>query len=195
MLLLKESQVEFQNVINPSSDGSIPVIGVLYEQQLFKQLKSFPKDKLESAQKLMRQLSLDPKESFLLLEEAEAYSIWCLDSKLRSIDPDLAKDKPEAKPEPVAEDPIAKIDLKELVREMRDIGGVKIKDRRYRLNVYPRCMVGSEMTTWMVRKFFIAEPDAVRLGQRLIDEKLLHHVTDDRDFEDGFFFYRFYWDE
>ncbi len=195
MLLLKESQVKFQNVINPSSDESIPVIGVLHENKLFKQLKSFPKDKLESAQKLMRQLSLDPKETFLLLEEAEAYSIWCLDPKLKSSDPLLAEDKPAPQQEPIAEDPIAKIDLKELVREMRDIGGVKIKDRRYRLNVYPRCMVGSEMTTWMVRKFFLSETDAVRLGQRLIDEKLLHHVTDDRAFEDGFFFYRFYWDE
>jgi Domain found in Dishevelled, Egl-10, and Pleckstrin (DEP) len=56
-------------------------------------------------------------------------------------------------------------------------------------------MLSSEMTTWLVRKFFLSEADAVKLGQRLIDEKLMHHVTDDHHFEDGFFFYRFYWDE
>ena len=36
---------------------------------------------------------------------------------------------------------------------------------------------------------------AVRLGQRLIDEKFIHHVTDDHPFINDFFFYRFYWDE
>ena len=94
-----------------------------------------------------------------------------------------------------SDDWINKIDLKELVREMRDIGGIKIKDRRYRLTVYPRCFIGSEATTWLVRRFFVAEAEAVKLGQRLIDAKLLHHVTDSHPFEDGYFFYRFYWDE
>jgi Domain found in Dishevelled, Egl-10, and Pleckstrin (DEP) len=187
MLLLKESQVEFKDVINPGGDRSIPVIGVLYQNKLFKHLKSFPKDKLESAQQLTRQLSLDPTVVCLMLEEADRYTIWCQDTKLQSYDASPTDRNITT--------PIGKIDLKELVREMRDIGGVKIKDRRYRLNVYPRCMVGSEMTTWMVRRFFLAETDAVKLGQRLIDEKLLHHVTDSHPFEDGLFFYRFYWDE
>jgi Domain found in Dishevelled, Egl-10, and Pleckstrin (DEP) len=186
MLSLKESQIQFQDVIDPNSDRPIPIVGVVYQNKLFKKLKSFPKDKLESAQQLTRQLSLDPKVVCLMLEEADNYTIWSHDSKLKSYD---------AAQVDRLSDPIGKIDLKDLVRQMRDIGGVKIKDRRYRLNVYPRCMVGSEMTTWLVRKFFLAEADAVKLGQRLIDEKLLHHVTDSHPFEDGFFFYRFYWDE
>jgi Domain found in Dishevelled, Egl-10, and Pleckstrin (DEP) len=187
MLLLKKDQVQFQDVINPDSEQPTPVIGIFYQNKLFKHLKSFPKDKLESAQKLMRQLSLDPKEAFLLLEETEQYTIWCQDSKLKSFNA-IKKDNK-------TQDLTSEIDLKELVREMRDIGGIKIKDRRYRLTVYPRCMVGSEATTWLVRKFFISEAEAVKLGQRLIDAKLLHHVTDSHPFEDGFFFYRFYWDE
>lgn len=186
MLLLKESQVQFQDVINPDSKQPIPIIGLFYQNQLFKKLKSFPKDKLESAQQLTRQLSLDPKTLCLMLEEADKYTVWCQDSKLKSYD---------ASQVDLINDSIGKIDLKELVRQMRDIGGVKIKDRRYRLTIYPRCMLGSEMTTWMVRKFFLSETDAIKLGQRLIDEKLMHHVTDDHHFEDGFFFYRFYWDE
>ena len=187
MLLLKESQVEFQDAIDPDNDPPIPVIGVLYQNRLFKHLKSFPKDKLDSARQLSRQLSLDPTMVCLMLEEADRYTIWSQDAKLQPYEASQIKGNITTT--------IGKIDLKELVREMRDIGGVKIKDRRYRMNVYPRCMVGSEMTTWMVRRFFLEEADAVKLGQRLIDEKLLHHVTDSHPFEDGFFFYRFYWDE
>jgi Domain found in Dishevelled, Egl-10, and Pleckstrin (DEP) len=182
MLLLKEDQVQFQDVVNPDSEQPTPVIGILYQNKLFKHLKSFPKDKLESAQKLTRQLSLDPKTICLMLEEAKKYTIWCHDAKLQAYDNSNV-------------DRTSEIDLKELVREMRDIGGIKIQDRRYRLTVYPRCMVGSEATTWLVRRFFLSEADAVKLGQRLIDAKLLHHVTDSHPFEDGFFFYRFYWDE
>jgi Domain found in Dishevelled, Egl-10, and Pleckstrin (DEP) len=186
MLLLKENQVQFQDVINPDSEQPTPVIGISYQNKLFKHLKSFSKDKLESAQQLTRQLSLDPTVVCLMLEEADKYTIWCQDSKLKSYD---------ASQDDRANNRISEIDLKELVREMRDIGGIKIKDRRYRLTVYPRCMIGSEATTWLVRKFFISEAEAVKLGQRLIDVKLLHHVTDSHPFEDGFFFYRFYWDE
>ena len=182
MLLIKEDQVQFQDVINPGSEQPIPVIGIIYQDKIFKHLKSFPKDKLASAQQLMRQLSLDPSAICLMLEQAETYTIWCLDAKLKI----YARNQVDRTNE---------IDLKELVREMRDIGGVKIKDRRYRLTVYPRCIVGSEATTWLVRKFFLSEAEAVKLGQRLIDARLLHHVTDSHPFEDGFFFYRFYWDE
>jgi hypothetical protein len=185
MLLLKKDQVQFQDVINPDSQQPLPIIGIFYQNQLFKHLKSFPKDKLDSARQLTRQLSLDPKVICLMLEETDKYTIWCQDSKLKSYDSSSNK----------SVDLTSGIDLKELVREMRDIGGIKIQDRRYRLNVYPRCLVGSEATTWLVRKFFISDTEAVKLGQKLIDAKLMHHVTDSHPFEDGFFFYRFYWDE
>jgi hypothetical protein len=61
MLLLKEDQVQFQDVINSESEQPTPIIGVFYQNRLYKQLKSCSKDKLESAQQLARQLSLDPE--------------------------------------------------------------------------------------------------------------------------------------
>jgi hypothetical protein len=183
MLLLPETQIEFQEVINPDSENPMPIIGVFYQDRLYKKLKSFPKERLESAQQLVRQLSLDPQVSLLILEGEQKYTVWCYDSRLTSY---------QAKQ---TDNWIHKIDLKELVKEMRDIGGVKIQDRRYRLTVYKRCMIGAEIATWLVRKFFVSEIEAVKLGQRLIDEKLMHHVTDEHPFADGFFFYRFYWDE
>jgi Domain found in Dishevelled, Egl-10, and Pleckstrin (DEP) len=183
MLLLKEGQIQFQEVINPEHEQPEPFLGVFYQDKLFKKLKSFPKDRLESAQQFTRQLSLDPRVACLMLEGDEKYTVWYQDTNLRAYDASQVGDW------------ISKINLKELVREMRDIGGIKIKDRRYRLNIYPRCMVGSEASTWLMRRFSVSDIDAVKLGQRLIDENLLHHVTDSHPFEDGFFFYRFYWDE
>ena len=84
MLLLKESQVEFQDAIDPDSDRSIPIIGVLYQNRLFKHLKSFPKDKLDPVRQLSHQLSLDPTMVCLMLEEADRYTIWSQDTKLQS---------------------------------------------------------------------------------------------------------------
>jgi hypothetical protein len=183
MLLLKEDQVRFEDAIDPGSENPKPLLGLFYQNKIFKKLRSFPKERLESVQQFMRQLSLNQDVAYLVTEGTDKYTIWYEDAKLQAYDRSRSDDW------------INKIDLKELVREMRDIGGIKIKDRRYRLTVYPRCFIGSEATTWLVRRFFVAEAEAVKLGQRLIEAKLLHHVTDSHPFEDGYFFYRFYWDE
>jgi hypothetical protein len=183
MLLLKEDQVQFQEAIDLDSSHPKPLLGLFYQNKIFKKLRSFPKERLESVQQFMRQLAINKDVAYLVTEGAEKYTIWYEDTKLKPYDPTQSDDW------------ISKIDLKELVREMRDIGGIKIQDRRYRLTVYPRCFVGGEATTWFVRRFHLAEADAVKLGQRMIDTKLMHHVTDGHPFEDGYFFYRFYWDE
>jgi Domain found in Dishevelled, Egl-10, and Pleckstrin (DEP) len=183
MLLLKEDRVQFQEVINPESDRAQPFIGVFYQGKFFEKLKSFPREQFESAQQRMRQLSLNKEAVYLLLEESEDYTIWCQQEKLELYNVKGSKDW------------ISGIDLKSLVSEMRDINGIKIQDRRYRLVVYPRCFVGSEATIWLVHRFGIYESEAVELGQRLIDDKLMHHVANDHPFKNGHFFYRFYWDE
>lgn len=78
---------------------------------------------------------------------------------------------------------------------MRNIGAIKIKDRRYKLKVYPKCFVVNEAVAWMKSEFNLSTEQAIRLGQRLIDEKIIHHVVDRQKFADEFLFYRFYWDE
>jgi hypothetical protein len=183
MLLIEENQVQVQEVINLEEDHPRPFIGIVYQNKLFKKLKSFPKDRFERAQHYLRELSSNRDTIYLMTQGAEKYIIWCEDARLQAYDASQSDAW------------ISKIDLKNLVREMRDIGGIKIQDRRYRLMVYPRCFVGSEATAWLVHRFQISTAEAVKLGQRLIDAKLMHHVTDDHDFKDGYFFYRFYWDD
>jgi hypothetical protein len=55
--------------------------------------------------------------------------------------------------------------------------------------------VGREAVDWLAATYGIGREDAVTLGQRLVDLRLAHHVLDEHDFVDGYYFYRFYDDE
>ncbi|NES80056.1 MAG: mechanosensitive ion channel [Moorea sp. SIO2B7] len=87
------------------------------------------------------------------------------------------------------------VDIEDLVVTMRGSEGLEIKDRRYRLNTYPDCFIGSEAVDWLVQKHNCMRSEAVKLGQRLVDRGIIHHVTDEHPFEDDYLFYRFYADE
>jgi len=87
------------------------------------------------------------------------------------------------------------IDIEKVAARMRGEGGVKIKDRRYRLNVYPSCFVGSEAVSWLVECYGCTRDEAVALGKRLGDRGIIHHVADEHPFQDKYLFYRFYADE
>ncbi|MCA1994006.1 MAG: mechanosensitive ion channel, partial [Coleofasciculus sp. S288] len=86
-------------------------------------------------------------------------------------------------------------EVEELVAAMRGEGGLAIADRRYRLNLYPACFIGSEAVEWLVHKRNCTREEAIDLGQLLVDWGIIHHVLDEHPFRDGYFFYRFYADE
>jgi small-conductance mechanosensitive channel len=87
------------------------------------------------------------------------------------------------------------LDLEQLAARMRGADGVAIADRRHLLSLYPRCFVGADAVDWLMRTEDLARDEAIRLGQRLVDRGLLHHVLDEHPFRDGPLFYRFYADE
>jgi len=67
-----------------------------------------------------------------------------------------------------------------------------IRDRKWMLKSYPRCFVGSECVSYLLaRKHAATREDAVALGQMLVDNNIIAHVTKDHGFKDGTFFYRF----
>lgn len=82
-----------------------------------------------------------------------------------------------------------------LVNDIRGDNGIEIKDRNYKLRIYPQCFIGNNAVEWMCNKYNISIPEALKLGQQLIEEKIIHHVTDDHDFKNAYLFYRFYIDE
>ena len=86
-------------------------------------------------------------------------------------------------------------DMEELICQMRGTDGVEIKDRWYRMNLYPASFVGAEAVDWLMRTQKYSQEDALQLGQLLCDRAIIHHVLDERPFIDGYHFYRFYADE
>lgn len=64
--------------------------------------------------------------------------------------------------------------------------------RLYRLKIYKQCFVGEEAVKWMVDNG-VAEgvPEAVQLGNQLMRQGLLQHVTAEHAFENKFLYYRF----
>ena len=69
--------------------------------------------------------------------------------------------------------------------------GVSIQDRRYRLNIYPACFIGSEAVNWFVKHYNYTREEAIELGQILVERGIIHHVLDQHPFKDSYLFYRF----
>ena len=91
--------------------------------------------------------------------------------------------------------PYGGLDIDELVTHMRAPGGLDIKDRRHRLSVYPKCFVGAEAVDWLTRSLDLTRDEAIRIGQTLVERRIVHHVLDEHPFRDGNYFYRFCADE
>jgi small-conductance mechanosensitive channel len=81
--------------------------------------------------------------------------------------------------------------LAALVERMRGPDGVARLDRRYRLKLYPRCLVGREAVDWLVRCEGLTRDQAVTVGKLLVERNVLHHVLDEHTFHDDLLFYRF----
>ena len=179
MLILSADQVEYCSVVCQGAGEAHIQPGLLYQKKLFVKDKSYSKEQQQEAIQRARQAFLAQKAQvlYLVVEDPISATIWHQDDRAQ-----LA-------------DKLALINLEQLVAEMRTVGGVKIHDRSYHLVNYPRCFVGSEAVDWLANRFNITRESAVRLGQRLVDENWIHHVVDEHPFEDGYFFYRFYWDE
>ena len=118
------------------------------------------------------------------------------DLHLRSTPLDSAPPRPSEVEEPSFEPHAwSDLELAALAERMRGEGGVPIEDRRYRLNLYPRCFVGKDAVDWLERSEGLSRKAAVRLGCLMIERGLIHHVLDEHDFADAGYFYRFRADE
>jgi hypothetical protein len=187
MLILEHSQVKFCTLQALNPHQSQPISGVSYNNKLFQLLDRYPLAEQERAIRNTRQLYVDTqgKRLLLVLTETDCISVWEEGKTLQ-----IAIDETEQNLELVQS-----LDLNKLVAELRNIGGIDIRDRRYHLKIYPRCFIGSEAVDWFVNNLGINRTAAIALGQRLIDERLIHHVVDQHLFKDDQLFYRFYWDE
>ncbi|XP_055005379.1 rap guanine nucleotide exchange factor 4 isoform X5 [Boleophthalmus pectinirostris] len=72
-----------------------------------------------------------------------------------------------------------------------------IRDRKYHLNTYRQCCVGTELVDWQMQQSSCihSRAQAVGMWQVLLEEGVLNHVEQELNFQDKYLFYRFLEDE
>lgn len=184
MLFLVSEQVNYCKLTRKTGRETETFEGISYQDKLFRKIKIFTETEKSKAIEYAKILTLESKGHQLVLVVEEVnhiFAIWQEDSALKV--KDLKHDSP------------SEINLRELVTRLRDIGGIRIEDRKFNLINYPRCFLGDQLVEWLIETLDISERDAIEIGQRLIDEQWIHHVTDEHRFKNEYLFYRFYWDE
>ncbi|KAJ7338899.1 hypothetical protein JRQ81_012801 [Phrynocephalus forsythii] len=74
--------------------------------------------------------------------------------------------------------------------------GNLIKDRKRKLTTFPKCFLGSEFVSWLLEIGEIHRPEeGVHLGQALLENGIIHHVTDKHQFKPEHMLYRFRYDD
>lgn len=73
-------------------------------------------------------------------------------------------------------------------RELKGSG--LLQDRRYHLRLYPHCFVGREAVAWMVDKYGFSRQEALEVGNGMLEEGIIYHVSREHPFKDDYLFYR-----
>ncbi|CCQ62015.1 DEP domain-containing protein [Crocosphaera watsonii] len=185
MKILDHKQVKYCNLVKPQQDDNLYLPGLIFKNKLFIKDKSFNLEQQKEAQDYGKQQFLNSKgqKEYLLLEDVTGFIIWQESEEVK-----LLKLEPK-------NNGLTNSDLEKIVTKVRGEKGVEIKDRRYLLELYPKCFVGSDLVDWMVDNLSIPLEKAVKIGQQLVDNKIIHHVHDQHEFENRYLFYRFYIDE
>lgn len=182
MKILSNQQINYCKLIKQTAEGKKKTLGVEHAHKLHTKDAFFSLSERDKSLEYCRNkfLKTKGKTSYLLVEDQTGFTIWKEDKTAK-----LANNSSR----------VDSINLEKLVSKMRNIGGIKIQDRYYKLKKYPKTFIGSEAVTWFKSEFELSTSQAVRLGQKLVDAKIIHHVLDQHDFKNEFLFYCFYWDE
>ncbi|XP_032623236.1 phosphatidylinositol 3,4,5-trisphosphate-dependent Rac exchanger 1 protein isoform X3 [Chelonoidis abingdonii] len=71
-----------------------------------------------------------------------------------------------------------------------------IKDRRRKLSTVPKCFLGNEFVSWLMEIGEISKSEeGVNLGQALLENGIIHHVSDKHHFKNEQVMYRFRYDD
>ncbi|XP_043945866.1 phosphatidylinositol 3,4,5-trisphosphate-dependent Rac exchanger 1 protein [Protopterus annectens] len=74
--------------------------------------------------------------------------------------------------------------------------GNLIKDRRRKFSTVSKCFLGNEFVSWLLETGEISKPEeGVNLGQALLENGIIHHVSDRHQFKNEQVLYRFRYDD
>lgn len=178
MFILRADQVDHCVISCRMTNAKLRVPGLEYQRKLFAKGETYDQKDRQLAIDAARKALLSNKgQATLLVEEGESLTLWHHNKTAHRVNSLLT------------------VDLKQIVSSMRNVGGVPIKKRQFRLRSYSQCFIGSEAVDWLVSYLKTSRKEAIRIGQCLVDENWIHHVLDEQPFQDTYFFYRFHWDE
>jgi hypothetical protein len=183
-MLLKSQDVSYCQLVRQVGTTSEIVSGVNYQGNLFVRGNSYPQQQRQAAITEMRRSYLDPEPAIacVLVEDGDIVTIWYEDRQIIKVVENIGEI-------------VTYISLAQLVEEMRSPQGVTIENRSQSFRFpYKQCFIGREAVDWMINRLPIDRPNAVALGQRLIDEKWLQNLSNKQPFEDADLFYQFYLD-
>ncbi|MGK7938553.1 MAG: DEP domain-containing protein [Crocosphaera sp.] len=185
MKILDHKQVRYCNLVKRQQETIEYLPGLIFKNKLFIKDKSFLIQQQKEAQDYGKTQFLEHKgqKQYLLLEDITGFTIWTENDQV-----EVWENEPQNYLSMLK-------DIEKLVEKMRGDQGLEIKDRRYRLKFYKKCFVGSELVNWLTQNLSISSEKAIKIGQTLIDKKIIHHVHNQHDFENKYLFYRFYLDE
>ena len=190
MLILDSEQVKYCQVIAHIEGQKRIESGLIYQDDVFLKVKSYAREDLEKAIRECRENYLDNDDievPILVIKSVKEVTLWLEDNRF--------KPEQSSHQEITQNNTSNNFDLDNLVAKMRGKDGLAIKTRRYQLKLYQRCFVGTEAVDWLTKNLQISRPEAVAIGQQLIDKKVIHHVSNEHSFKDEPLFYRFYEDE
>ncbi len=196
MLILTKDNGEYCEVTALINGQPKKSSGFIYRNNVFIKAKHYSVDEYEAAIKDCRENFLDNEEiqvATLMLKEPDSVSIWLQDDRYKPINAPQKSSKTSLSSP--STDSASTLKIRDLVARMREKDGLKIKTRRHKLKLYHRCFLGNEAIDWLVENLNLTRSKAIKIGQKLIDKKIIHHVTDEHNFKDEPLFYRFYKDE
>lgn len=193
MLFLDSTEVKHCKL----RDNQKPISGIIYHGKIFTRAKAFAKEELEIAIKECREDFLDHEErsqiATLLVKDKSSVGIWMENKKYRKEDILKLTQESSSPTENInqSKSDNNRINIKELANQMRSSKDLAIKTRRYKLKLYQRCFLGNEAVDWLANHVKISRSEAIKLGQKMLDKGIFHHVSDDHPFKDESLFYRF----
>lgn len=185
MKILDHKQVKYCNLIRRQQDIIEYLPGLFFKNKMFIKDKIFLIEQQKEAQDYGKAEFLKNKGQigYLLLEDVTGFIIWKESNEVELWKGNYKKNETST------------LDIEKIIDKIRSEKGVTIKTRRHRLKSYPKCFIGSELVDWLTKNLSLSSEEAVKIGQELIDKKLIHHVHNQHDFENDYLFYRFYADE
>ncbi|AFZ35241.1 pleckstrin/ G-protein interacting- domain protein [Stanieria cyanosphaera PCC 7437] len=198
MLILDADQVQYYQVSAEIAGQSKQASGLTYQGNVFIKVKSYTEEELDLAIKECREQYLDNQNieiPTLIVKEKNAITLWIEDNRFKPLKPAESVNDTPSKIEEKSQVNPHNFNLIKVADQMRGEQGVKIKTRRDKFKLYHHCFLGNEAVDWLVENLKISRTEAVNVGKKLIDKKIIHHISDEHSFKDEQLYYRFYQDE